>query len=226
MYHDWDSAGAEREYKRAIELAPRSALGYHRYGSYLQLVGRFDESIASFKQAVAIDPLSLQSNSLLGIALYLSRQYDDSIELYGRTVDMDPNYLPARIGLGLAYGQKGMYEEAVAQFQKAGDLADDLVEVVGELGYVYGAWGQISKAQAALDELKKRSETAYVSPYNMAKVYAGLGEKDFAFEWLERAYDERSEWLTWLKVDPKLDEIRSDPRFRELMHRVGFEPQW
>jgi len=225
MYHDWDWSGAEREYKRAIELDPRSGLGYLRYGTYLQLMGRFDESIPSFKRALALDPLSLQANSLLGLALYVSRQYDKSVERYRKTLDMEPTYLPARFGLALAYSQKGMYEEALVEFQKAGDLVDDLVELVGELGYVYAASGKISRAQEVLDELKERSETEYVSPYNMAKVYAGLAEKDLAFEWLERAYEERSEWLTWIKVDPKLDSIRSDPRFRDLMRRVGFEPQ-
>ena len=225
MYHDWDWSGAEREYKRAIELDPRSGLGYLRYGTYLQLMGRFDESIPSFKRALALDPLSLQANSLLGLALYVSRQYDKSVERYRKTLDMEPTYLPARFGLGLAYSQKGMYEEALVEFQKAGDLVDDLVEMVGELGYVYAASGKIGRAQEVLDELKERSETAYVSPYNMAKVYAGLAEKDLAFEWLEMAYEEKSEWLTWIKVDPKLDSIRSDPRFRDLMQRVGFEPQ-
>jgi tetratricopeptide (TPR) repeat protein len=225
MYHDWDWSGAEREYKRAIELDPRSGQGYLRYGTYLQLMGRFDESIPSFKRALALDPLSLQANSLLGLALYVSRQYDKSVERYRKTLDMEPTYLPARFGLGLAYSQKGMYEEALVEFQKAGDLVDDLVEMVGELGYVYAASGKIGRAQEVLDELKERSETAYVSPYNMAKVYAGLAEKDLAFEWLEMAYEEKSEWLTWIKVDPKLDSIRSDPRFRDLMQRVGFETQ-
>jgi tetratricopeptide (TPR) repeat protein len=223
MFHDWDWSGAEREYKRAIELDPRSALGYLRYGSYLKLRGRFDEAITSFKRALALDPLSLQANSLLGIALYASRRYDKSVEQYRKTLDMDPNYLPARFGIGLAYTQKGMYDEAIIAFQKAGDLADDLVEALGELGYIYAVSGKISKAHEVLDELKKRSETAYISPYNMAKIYAGLGENDLTFEWLEKAYKERSEWLTWLKVDPKLDSIRSAPRFQNLMQLVGFE---
>ena len=223
MFHDWDWSGAEREYSRAIELDPRSVLGYLRYGSYLTLIGRCDEAITSFKRALALDPLSLQANSLLGIALYISRQYDKSVEQYRKTLDMDPNYMPARFGIGLAYSQKGMYEEAIIEFQKTGDLADNLVEVLGELGYIYAASGNISKAQEVLDELKKRSETAYISPYNMVRIYAGLKENDLTFEWLEKAYEERSEWLTWLKVDPKLDSIRPAPRFQNLMQRVGFE---
>jgi len=164
-------------------------------------------------------------SSLLGLALYVSGQYDKSVERYRKTLDMEPNYLPARFGLGLAYSQKGMYEEAIVEFQKAGDLVDDLVEAMGEVGYIYAAWGKINKAQEVLDDLKERSETAYISPYNMVKVCAGLGETDLTFEWLERAYEERSEWLTWLGVDPKLDSIRSDPRFQNLMQRVGFEPE-
>ena len=137
---------------------------------------------------------------------------------------MDPNYLPARVALGLAYTQKGMHEEAIAEFQKAGNL-EDQAETVGELGYVYAVSGKRSQAQEALYDLKERSERAFVSPYNLAKVFVGLGEKDLTFEFLEKAYEERSEWLIWLKVDPKLDSIRSDSRFRKLMQRIGFERQ-
>ncbi|MEK6320813.1 MAG: winged helix-turn-helix domain-containing protein [Acidobacteriota bacterium] len=225
LYYDWDWAGAEHHYKRAIELDPRCVLAHQRYGSYLAVMGRFDESIAILKRGQELDPLSLLISSLLGISLYLSRQYDKSVEQYPRTVDMDANYLQARLGLGLAYTQKGMYQEAIPEFQKARNLAEDLAEAVAELGYVYAVSGKISDAEEVLDELRERSERDYISPYNIAKIYVGLGEKDLTFEWLERAYEERSEWLTWLKVDPKLDSVRSDPRFRDLMQRVGFEPQ-
>jgi len=224
MYHDWDWAGAEHHYRRALELDPRSVLAHQRYGNYLAMMGRLEESIAILKRGQELDPLSLLTSSLIGLTLYLSRQYDKSIEQHGRTLDMDPNYLVARVSLGVAYTQKGMYEEAIAEFQKAGDL-EGQAETVAELGYVYAVSGKRSQAQEMLDELKARSGRAFVSPYNVAKVYVGLGETDLTFEWLDKAYDERSEWLVWLKVDPKLDSIRSDQRFRKLMQRIGFEPQ-
>jgi TolB-like protein/Flp pilus assembly protein TadD len=224
MYHDWDWAGAEHHYRRALELDPRSVLAHQRYGNYLAMMGRLEESIAILKRGQELDPLSLLTSSLIGLTLYLSRQYDKSIEQHGRTLDMDPNYLVARVSLGVAYTQKGMYEEAIAEFQKAGDL-EGQAETVAELGYVYAVSGKRSQAQEMLDELKERSEHAFVSPYNVAKVYVGLGEIDLTFEWLDRAFEERSEWLIWLKVDPKLDCIRSDSRFRKLMQRIGFERQ-
>jgi TolB-like protein/Tfp pilus assembly protein PilF len=224
MYHDWDWAGAEHHYRRALELDPRSVLAHQRYGNYLAMMGRLEESIAILKRGQELDPLSLLTSSLIGLTLYLSRQYDKSIEQHGRTLDMDPNYLVARVSLGVAYTQKGMYEEAIAEFQKAGDL-EGQAETVAELGYVFAVSGKRSQAQEMLDELKERSEHAFVSPYNVAKVYVGLGEIDLTFEWLDRAFEERSEWLIWLKVDPKLDCIRSDSRFRKLMQRIGFERQ-
>jgi TolB-like protein/Tfp pilus assembly protein PilF len=220
MYHDWDWAGAEHHYRRAIELDPRSVLAHQRYGTYLAMMGRLDESIAILKRGQELDPLSLLTSSLIGLTLYLSRQYDKSIEQHGRTLDMDPNYLVARVSLGVAYTQKGMYEEAIAEFQKAGDL-EGQAETVAELGYVFAVSGKTSQAHEMLDELKERSEHAFVSPYNLAKVYVGLGEIDLTFEWLDKAYEERSEWMIWLKVDPKLDCIRSDARFRKLMQRIG-----
>jgi tetratricopeptide (TPR) repeat protein len=220
MYHDWDWAGAEHHYRRALELDPRSVLAHQRYGNYLAMMGRLDESIAILKRGQELDPLSLLTSSLIALTLYLSRQYDKSIEQHGRTLDMDPNYLVARVSLGVAYTQKGMYEEAIAEFQKAGDL-EGQAETVAELGYVFAVSGKTSQAHEMLDELKKRSEHAFVSPYNVAKVYVGLGEIDLTFEWLDKAYEERSEWMIWLKVDPKLDCIRSDARFRKLMQRIG-----
>src|SRR5712692_10325495 len=224
MYHDWDFSGAEREYNRAIELDPHSPLGYHRLSSCVQLTERFDESLASIKRALELDPLSLLVSSLLAFNLYVSRQYDKSIEQYQKVLDMDPNYLQARLGIGLPYEQKGMYEEAIAAFKEARILSDDLAsEALASLGCAYAVSGQIGEAENVLANLKERSKGDYVSPYSIAKIYVGLGEKDLAFEWLQRAYDERSEYLIWLRIDPRLDRIREDARYRKLMQRVGFE---
>lgn len=224
MYHDWDFSGAEREYKRAIELDPHSPLGYHRLGSCLQVTERFDEALANLKRALELDPLSLLVSSLLAFNLYLRRQYDESIEKYKKVLDMDPNYLQARFGIGLPYEQKGMYEEAITAFEEAKILSDDVTsEAMASLGYTYAVSGQVRDAEKVLADLSRRSRGHYVSPYGIAKIYVGLGENDLAFEWLERAYDERSEYLVWLRIDPRLDRIREDARYPNLLQRVGLE---
>jgi TolB-like protein/Tfp pilus assembly protein PilF len=224
MYHDWDFSGAEREYKRAIELDPQSPLGYHRLGSCIQLTERFDEAFTNFQRALELDPLSLLVSSLLAFTLYVSRQYDESIEKYQRVLDMDPNYLQARLGIGLPYEQKGMYAEAIAAFEEARILSDDLAsEAMASLGCTYAVSGQVREAKKVLADLDTRSRGEYVSPYSIAKIYVGLGEIDLAFQWLQRAYDERSEYLVWLKIDPRLDRIREDPRYLNLLQRVGFQ---
>ena len=224
MYHDWDFPGAEREYKRAIELDPHSPLGYHRLASCLQLTERFDEALANLKRALELDPLSLLVGSLLAFNLYLRRQYDESIEKYKKVLDMDPNYLQARFGIGHPYEQKGMYEEAIAAYEEAKILSEDLTsELVASQGHTYAVSGQAREAKKVLAYLSERSRGNYVSPYGIAKIYVGLGEIDLAFEWLERAYDERSEYLVWLRIDPRLDRIREDARYQDLLQRVGLE---
>lgn len=221
FYYDWDWSGAEHHYKRAIELDPRSVLAHQRYGSYLAVMGRYDEATAALNRALELDPLSLLVNSLLGLPLYLSREYDRSIAQYRKTLDMDPNYLPALFGVGLGCTQKGMYAEAMQEFQKARSLGENLAEAQAEIGYVYALSGKTGQAEEMIEALKQQSRSTYVSPYNIAKIYVGLGEKELTFEWLEKAFTERSEWLSWLKTDPKLDTIRSDPRFHTLLQRAG-----
>lgn len=222
MYHDWDFPGAERECRRAVELDPRSSLGYLRLGACVQLTGRFDESIANLKRALELDPLSLHTNSLLAFTFYATHEFDKAIEQYQRTLDMDPNYLQAQLGIGLPYERQGMYEEAIAAFQRARVLSGDLgTEALAYLGCAYAVSGQIREAESVLADLKKRSKQDYVSPYNVATIYVGLGEKQLAFKLLERAYEERDEHLVRIKIHPRLDSVRSDPRFVNLLKRIG-----
>jgi len=223
MYHDWDFLGAEREYRRAIELDSRSPLGYHRLGSCVQLTGRFDESNENFRRALEIDPLSLLVNSLLAFNFYVSGQYDKSIETYQRVLDMEPGYLQAQLGIGLPYEQKGMYEEAIAAFQEARVLCGDLGhEALAYLGCAYARAGQNQEVKILLSDLEKHPQENYVSPYNIATIYVALEERERAFQWLERAFEERDEHLVWIKVDPRLESIRSDARFRNLLKKLGF----
>jgi tetratricopeptide (TPR) repeat protein len=220
---EWDWTGAERDYKRAIELYPGYATAHHWYAFHLTWLGRYDEAIAEIKIAQECDPLSLIINANVGFILYLARQYDQAIEKYRSTLEMDPNFAELHEYLGRAYVQKGMYEEAIAKFKEAMTLSGDDLEHVTMLGHAYAASGRRDEALKVIGELKELSKRKHVSPYNMAAFYTALGEKNQAFEYLERAYNERDVVVVYLKVDPMFDSIRSDPRFKELLKKIGLE---
>ncbi|MFN2511907.1 MAG: tetratricopeptide repeat protein [Pyrinomonadaceae bacterium] len=221
MLYDWDWAGAEAEFKRAIVLKPGYAAAHRWYGIYLLFVGRFDESLAEIERAHELDPLSLQVNVSLAAPFYFSRQYEQAIEQFLRTLEMDQSFWPAHYLLGWVYEERGEFSKAIEEFQRAKKL-DDTPMILAGLGYAYAGAGNLSAAQKVLDELKGLAKKRYVSPYFIAIVHAGRGEKDEALEWLEKASDDRSEMLAWLKVAPELDRLRPDPRFASLMRRVGF----
>jgi TolB-like protein/Tfp pilus assembly protein PilF/predicted Ser/Thr protein kinase len=220
IWNDWDWSSAEREFKRAEELNPNYATGHHWYAYFLSDMGRQDEAIAEIKRAQELDPLSLVINLDVGIVFYFARRYDQAIEQYRRALEMDPNFYRTYLYSGQAHVQKGRYEEAIAEMNKARQL-DDNQWVLGELGYAYAVAGKRGEAQKALDQLKGLSKRRYIDPYYVALIHAGLGEKDQAFAWLDKAYKERSTRLTSLIVDAELDSLRSDPRFAELVRKVG-----
>ena len=220
--YDWDFAGAEREYQRAIELNPNYPIGRDWYAEFLGLMGRSTESITEMKRALELEPLSLNINLELGDMLYFARQYDQAIEQYRKTLDLDSSFVRAHIQLGHVYIQKGQYEEAISELKKAINLNSKDNFAIQLLGYTYAISGRTSEAYKALEELKERAKRTHVLPYDIAVIYVGLGEKDRAFEWLEKAFAERDEDLLYLKVDPVLDSLRSDPRFADLLRRVGF----
>jgi TolB-like protein/tetratricopeptide (TPR) repeat protein len=221
MLYDWDWIGAETEFKRAIMLKPGYAAAHRWYGIYLVFVGRFDESLREMERAHELDPLSLQVNVSLAAPLYFARRYDQAIEQFHRTLEMDQNFWPAHYLLGWVYEERREFGKAIKEFQKARKL-DDTPMILAGLGYTYAAAGKRSAAQRILDELKGLSKKCYVSPYFIAIVHAGRGEKDEALEWLEKASDDRAEMLAWLKVAPELDSLRADARFASIMRRVGF----
>jgi DNA-binding winged helix-turn-helix (wHTH) protein/TolB-like protein/tetratricopeptide (TPR) repeat protein len=221
-FYEWDWSGAEREYQRAIELNPNYAMAHEWYGWHLALTGRHDESIAEVRRAQQIDPVSIDINWSLGVVFYFARQYDKAIKQLQTTLEMDSTHRLAHFHLGASFFQKGMYEEAVAEFEKEKLLAGGHLSAA--LGYTYGVTGRRDEAEEILRGLKERSKRHFVSSNSIALVYTGLGEKDLAFEWLEKAYQERSELMTWLKVDPRLDSLRSESRFTDLMRRVGLTP--
>jgi len=219
--YDWDWQGASIEFRRAIELNPSYATSHQWYSQYLTQLGRFDEGIAEAAKAHSIDPLSLIVGAEIGCRLYWARRYDDAIEPIQKALELDPNFPVAHRYLGQVYEQKGMYKEAVAEFARAVALSESNPISLAALGHAYAVSGQRSKAIMVLKQLKELSKRRYVSSYDMALIYAGLGETDQAQEWLERAYRDRSPWMVHLKVDPRLDPLRSDPRFQDLIRRVG-----
>jgi tetratricopeptide (TPR) repeat protein len=218
--YDWDWAGAEREFKRAIELNPNYAVAHSWYSLLLQWTGRMDEAVAEAKRAEDADPLSLMTSSIAGRTLYFARRYDQAIEQLGKTLEMDPNFYPTHLFLGMAYEQVARYEQAIAECQKAFSLSGDAL-AHGPLGHAYAITGKRAEAQKVLAELKDLSKRRYVAPFGIAIVYVGLGDKAQALEWLEKTHEDRSFWLTWIKVDPRLDSLRGEPRFQALLRRMG-----
>jgi serine/threonine protein kinase/tetratricopeptide (TPR) repeat protein len=220
--YDWDWPGAERESQRAIELNPGYARAHEVYGYLLYRLGRFEQAIAEEKRAVELDPLSLLNNRLLGQAFYNARQYDQAIEQSRKTLELDPNFTGLHQLLGQAYLQKSMYKEGIAEIEKELAIFPNRTGALSQLGYGYALEGKIAEAQKVLDQLNERSKQKYVSAATRAIIYAGLGEKDKVFEWLEKAYEDRT--IGAIKVNPVYDPLRSDPRFADLLRRMNLQP--
>jgi TolB-like protein/DNA-binding winged helix-turn-helix (wHTH) protein/tetratricopeptide (TPR) repeat protein len=219
-FYDWDPAAAEAGFKRAIALNPAYALAHQWFAEYLSTMGRHDEALLEIRRAQEVDPLSPIVNSIAGLTLYFARQYDRAVEQCRRTVEMDPSFSIASFFLGYAYEQKRMYAEAIRAFEKGIALSS-----TGKayLGRAYALAGRRAESAKILDELQAASRESYVSPIDFALIYTALGERDQAFLWLERAYQDRSNYLRYLKVDPRYDSLRSDPRFSALLNRLGFQ---
>ena len=220
---DWAREDAEKEFQLAIKSKPTYAPAHQWYSSYLVAMGRFDEAIAEARRAQELEPLSFISNSHIGWILYFAGRYDEAIEHCKKLLDVDPNFFPARRYLGLVYEQKGMYKEAIAEFQQAAKLSGSPL-MMSLLAHAYAVSGNRAEAERLLIELGQQKQR-YVSPYTVATIYAGLGGKDQAFKWLDKAFEERDIWLMNLRVDPLFKSLRSDHRFSELLGRIGLVPQ-
>jgi len=221
FYHEWDWAAAEQEFRIAISLNPNYELGYDWYGYYLTSMERFDEAKVMLGKAAALDPLSVQISTDMGFSVYYSRDYDLAIKKLQAALQLNPKFPLAHIWLGRSYQAKKMYPEAITEFKKALDVLGYIAVPLGQIGNVYGVSGNKAEAQKIVDTLTSLSSKKFVSSYSMALVYVGLGENDQAFLWLNKAYDERSHWLVWLKGDPRWASLRSDKRYSELVNRVG-----
>ena len=220
---DWDRAAAEREFQTAIKLKPAYASAHQWYSSYLVAVERFDEAIAEAKRTEELEPLSFVASSHLGWIYYLSGRNDEAIEQCKKILEMDPSSFPARRYLGLAYEAKGKYAEAIAEFQTGVKLSGSPL-MLALLGHAYAASGKRAEAQQVLVDLQQLQDQRYVSPYTVAAIYTGLGDKDQAFKWLETAVEERDIWLMNLKVDPVFAKLRSERKFTDILARIRLRP--
>jgi len=220
---DWDWPGAEEEFKRAIELNSRYPTAHHWYAYYLSGIGRLDAGQVAIRKAQELDPLSLIINATVGQVQYYAHEYDRAIEQLRKTLELDSNFGHAHRLLGEAFGKRGMFEEGIAEMQKALALSGgSRAYYLAQLAKAYALSGRSGEALKILDELTELAQRKYVAPTNFAIIYIGLGKKDLAFDWLEKAYEERSSFLTELKVEPMFDSLRSDPRFQDMLRRMNF----
>jgi serine/threonine protein kinase/tetratricopeptide (TPR) repeat protein len=225
LHYDWDFAGSEQEFKRALELNPSDADIRHDYAHYLMAMGRMVESAGQSKLAVELDPVDDGLTDCLCWHSFAARQYDDSIQMARSLLARAPEDMWEWGILGWDYEQKGMYDQAIESFKKAVDLTSKNAPVLtsfflGGLGHAYAVAGRRSDAEMVLQDLRERARQSYVSPFDIALIYTALGEKDSAITWMTKAVSERSTWLVYSKWEPRLDPLRNDPRFQDLLRRV------
>jgi TolB-like protein/DNA-binding winged helix-turn-helix (wHTH) protein/Tfp pilus assembly protein PilF len=220
-YFNWKWASAEEEFKRSVELNPNYASAHSQYAHYLVAQGRFDEALAETNRAQELDPLSLSISAGRAFILENARHYDEAIEQLRRIISIDPDHYQAHWFLGLTYVANGQIDEAIATAEKAVAVSGRAPAALGVLGLAYGTAGNNREAHKLLNELTQLQKRRYVSPMAFTFVYIGLGDKDQAFVWLEKSYQERSNHLAFFKVSPTVDRLRSDPRFAELLQRIG-----
>ena len=220
--YEWDWNGASEGFERAIGLNPSYATAYQRYSLYLMAMGRAQDSFAQIQKARELDPLSLSINFSLGWRLYMARQYDAAIAQSKDTLEMDPSYELPHLVAGQAYEQKGNYAEAIPELRRAVELSHGTPLMVSALAHANARSGNRMEAEKLLAELQAKSTSQYVSPYYLAIVYVGLGRNEEAMNWLEKAFGDRSNGLVFLKVEPELDDLRSNPRFIALQQRLAF----
>ena len=221
LFYDWDWPAAERGFQRAIELKELYPTAHFWYACCLWALGRTADGVEQASRAQALAPLSLVGNANLGWALYFARAYDEAIAQCLKALDLDTHYLMTYTVLGQAYVAASRYDEAIGALQSAVGFSGGLVFTSAALGYAYAKAGKSREAKKILEDLLQRSSTEYVPPFCVALVHAGLSDKDEAMAWLERAYEERSHWLVYLKAWPIFDDLRSDARFTALLGRVG-----
>jgi len=222
IYHnEWNWKGAEREFKRAIELNPNYATAHHWYSIYLATAGRFDESVKEATKAAELDPLSLIIGASLGNRLIEARRYEDAASQCRKTLEMDPNFGLAHGCLGTSFVGEGHFQEGIPELEKAIELLPGSPYFIAQLGMAYAQSGDRAQARKVLGQLKKSSQS-HLPNCSIAMVYAALADKEQTISWLKKGYEERNDDMVYIKIEPVLDPVRSDPRFQDLLRRVGF----
>ena len=219
--HDWDWIGAEREFQQALKLNPNYATAHQWYGEFLVFMGRTEESLRALRRAKELDPLSPIINTQVGYPYYCARQYDAAIVEFKKALELEPNFAPALNYLARSYQSQGSDDEAMAIFHKAVEHSGGSPVMKARLGWAYAKIGKTAEARRILRELEAEAKTRYVPPCLIAALYVGLGDKEQAFAWLEKAFQERDVLLMTLNVESHLDPLRSDRRFQDLVRRVG-----
>lgn len=221
----WDWQKADETFHRALAMRPNNpGLAYHWYGHYLSFAGRDEDALDAFAMALRLDPLSAFHRACLGLTQIASGDLDDADRSLQRALELFPELPVAHSWMGLLRERQGLYEEALTAWENGARYGQRTALLLGNLGYGFGRLGQVDEARRVLDELQSGGENGYVAELNLAAVYAGLGETDRAFEQLEIAYAKREPWILALKIGPGFDTIRDDPRFTDLLRRVGVEP--
>jgi eukaryotic-like serine/threonine-protein kinase len=221
--YDWDWSAAEKEYKLALDLNSNYATAHHWYSRFLSWMGRHQDAIAEAQLALELDPISPTVNSNLALIYYHARQYDLAIQKAQTTLEMDPKFALALETLGWSYVEKKKYDEALEIFERVIQLTGDQT-LINNLAVIYAIQGHTDQARKVLDELMELAKRRYVQPSDIALIHALLGEKNQAFEWLNKAYDDRDSGLLLLKINPRLDCLRSDPRFSQLLRQMNLPP--
>ena len=219
--HDWQWPEAQKEFKRSLELNPAYPTANHWHAEFVMTMGRHLEAIAKMKNSQTLDPLSLIINVAIGWACYMARRYDEALEQLLQTVELDPNYPVTCWMLGQLYRTTGRHELAITEGEKGANLSGGSPLMRAALAHSYGKAGRAKEALQILDDLTKLAKHKYVAPHFFAGIHIGLGEYDQAVEYLEKSYAERSHWLIYLHMDPSMDDLRNDPRFQDLLRRVG-----
>jgi len=219
---DWDWQSAEREFHRAIDLNPNSATSHYRYAMYLATMSRMREAVLEMNRAQELDPLSPIVSTTQGRLLHFQRRYDDAIECHRKALAIDPNFVEAHFNLAMVYEQKRLFREAISQFRKVNRLAGARASFWSAgLGHAYGLAGMKRPARNILNKLLiATSPLGPVSPFDIAWVYLGLGEKDATLEWMDKAFAERCSPLVYQNIEPALDSLRPEPQFQNLLHRM------
>jgi DNA-binding winged helix-turn-helix (wHTH) protein/Flp pilus assembly protein TadD len=222
LYYEWDWRGAEVEFRRAIVVDPNYAATHQWYSVYLLAAGRAEEASKEIQLARRRDPLSVPINSDLGFHYYYTGQYDEAVKQLKFVLEMSSDFPPAHLWLGRTYQELGRIDDALAEFHHVEASLPEWPVSMAARGFVTGAAGRSNEARQVLAELERLGNRTYVTPYGVALVHAGLGNIDVAFTWLNRAFDEKSHWLVWLRLDPRWNGLRRDPRFVELVRRMRF----